>query len=463
MAALLWLALGGAQAQITRCYMPGREDRVTCLSLKVPLDWRAPKAAQISVFAAIIPALSRSASSDPLFLLPGGPGQSGDALLPFVPQAFRAINQSRDLVLLYPRGTKRSTLLRCADSKTLPQSDADIAAEIKACAAAQKVDPRFFTSADIAQDIDALRKALGYARINLWGGSFGTRLAQHYAKNFPAQTRSLILDGATPITESILLSSARSMDAALASIAAACRSDKSCNAQMPNLDTQLRALVARLNARPERITLMDPATLKPQRFSLNGKTLAMAIRQTLYAPQSRALLPPLVKAALTGNYQPFAALASGPELQGEAMAIGAHLSAMCAEDVPAVTAAQMQAASRGTMLGLMEYQNYQLQCAQWPHRKLSAAERAWTAPDVPVLVLSGALDPVTPPALGTKTAALFKRSRHIIVPASGHISSAFACAPRLLQNFLDDLKPAKLETKCLQHAVPPAPLSSANG
>jgi pimeloyl-ACP methyl ester carboxylesterase len=461
--ALLWMLVSAAQAQTTRCYLPGREDRVTCITLKVPLDWRAPKGKQISVFAAVIPALSRSANSDPLFLLPGGPGQSGDALLQLLPQAFRTINQSRDLVLIYPRGTARSTLLRCTEPESLMVSDADIRKLVQRCAAAQKVDTRFFTSIEIAQDMEAVRKALGYARINIWGGSFGTRLAQHYAKTYPVQTRSLILDGATPITESVLLSSPRSMEQALASISQACKQDKSCAAQMPNLLGEVRSLAMRLSARPQRITLTHPATLKRETVALDARSLVMAIRLSLYAPQSRAMLPPLIKAALAGNYQPFAAFASGPDLQGEAMSMGAHLSAMCAEDVAAVNDAQIRAASGGTLLGRLEYQNYQLQCAAWPHRNLPASARVWTTPKMPVLVLSGALDPVTPPALGTKTAALFASSRHIIVPASGHISSGFGCAPKILQAFLDDLEPAKLDIKCLLYAKPPTPLSSANG
>jgi pimeloyl-ACP methyl ester carboxylesterase len=461
-ALLLSMMASAAGAQTTRCYLPGREDRVTCLTLSVPLDWQAPTARKIDVFAAVIPALSRSASSDPLFLLPGGPGQNGDALLQLVPTAFRTINQSRDLVLVYPRGTARSALLRCAAPKTLATNDAEMRAALKACAAAQTVDTRFFTSIEIVQDMEAVRAALGYARINIWGGSFGTRLAQHYANRYPARTRSLILDGATPLTDSILLSTPHSMEQAVASISAACTHNKSCAVQMPDMQGQLRGLMTRLAAQPQRILLVDPATLKPQTMMLDGKSLAMAIRLSLYAPQTRAMLPPLIKAALAGNYQPFAAFASSAGGQ-DAVSTGAHLSAMCAEDVSAVTASQVQQASAATLLGHSEYETYLQQCALWPHRMLTAQERLWTAPDVPALVLSGALDPVTPPALGAKTAALFKRSRHIIVPASGHISSSFGCAPKLLEQFLDDLDLGALDARCLRYAQPPAPLSSANG
>jgi pimeloyl-ACP methyl ester carboxylesterase len=451
-----------AKSQTTRCYLPGREDRATCLQLVVPLDWRAPGAKKISIFAAIIPALSRSDSSDPVFLLPGGPGQGGDALLDLLPSAFRIVNQQRDLVLIYPRGTQRSTLLACADSQNIVPSDAELLAHVSACAARQKVDTRFFTSEEIAQDIEAVRKALGYARINIWGGSFGTRLAQHYAKAFPATTRSLILDGATPITESILLSSPRSMEQALVSISTACSKDKSCTTHVPKLHQNIAALVTRLNVRPQTINIIDPLSLRVQKMTLDGRSLAMAIRIALYGPQTRALLPPLIKAALAGHYQPFAAFASAGGMDSNSMSFGAHLSAMCAEDVPGVTPLQMQRASRGTVLGNQEYERYQKQCARWPHRQLKPMG-AWARSTVPTLVLSGALDPVTPPALGAKTAALFKTSRHIIVPASGHISSHFACAPTLLAAFLDHLTPAKLDSKCLMHALPPTPLSTANG
>ncbi len=461
--ALLYVQTLAATAETTRCYLPGREDRVTCLNLQVPLDWRAPQGQKIGIFAAVIPALSRAEARDPLFLLPGGPGQSGDGLLDLVPTAFRIINQSRDLVLIYPRGTHRSTALACAASTNIWPSDAEIRAQIAACAAAQKIDPRFFTSREIVQDMNALRRALGYQQINIWGGSFGTRLAAHFAKAYPAETRSLILDGATSITESILLSSPQSMEQALRSISNACKDDKSCAAQIPNLYQNVHALVSRLNNTPQIVALSDPATLQTRTIKLDGRMLAMAIRLALYAPQSRAIVPPLIKAALAGNYQPFAAFTAGMDVHDEALSLGAHLSAMCAEDVSAVTLPQMQIASRGTLLGVAEYQSYQQQCTLWPHQKLSATDSSGQMPDTPVLILSGALDPVTPPALGHKVAALFKRHRHIIIPASGHISSGFACAPSLLATFLHDLTPTKLDVKCLMRALPPAPLSSANG
>jgi pimeloyl-ACP methyl ester carboxylesterase len=459
---LLLLVILPAQAQTTRCYLPGREDRVTCLQLAVPLDWAAPKAAKISLFAAVIPALSRSNSSDPVFLLPGGPGQSGDSLLDLVPTAFRIINQSRDLVLMYPRGTHRSTLLACAPHKGAMLSEAAALAQLSVCAKAQKTDPRFFTAPDIARDMEAVRQALGYGRINIWGGSFGTRLAQHYELLYPATTRSLILDAATPITQSILLSSPSSMERALDSIARACSKDSSCARSAPRLKADIVALTTRLTAKPQTMMLTDPATLAQQRITLDGKSFLMAIRLSLYAPQTRAMLPPLIEAAKLGNYQPFAAFTASSGLDDQMMSSGAHLSAMCAEDVARTNLAQMQAANNATILGSMEYENYQAQCARWPHRILTPMA-PWKKSPVPALVLSGALDPVTPPALGAASAALFTAARHIIIPASGHISSGFACAPNLLAEFLDTLKPAALNTKCLMHAQPPAPLSSANG
>ncbi len=463
---LLWLLIllvaVPAQAQSSRCYLPGREDRVRCLQLRVPLDYAKPAAQKISVFTAVIPALSRSGGNEPVFLLPGGPGQSGDSLLGLVPSAFRIINQTHDLVLIYPRGTQRSTPLTCAPTTSMALTDAQALAQTSACAAAQKVDPRFFTAEDIAHDIETVRKALGYTRINIWGGSFGTRLAQHYAVRFPAATRSLILDAATPITESLLLSSPASMERALDSISRACSLDKSCAANMPKLKQSVAALVARLQAKPQTISLTDPATLVPQRVKLDGKTLALAIRFSLYAPQTRAMLPPLIRAAFTGNFQPLFAFTALAGLEGDALSSGAHLSAMCAQDVAQLTPATMRAASVGTVIGMFEYDTYVSQCAVWPHRRVIAVKR-WQVLPIPTLVLSGALDPVTPPLLGAKTAALFKPARHIIVPASGHISSSFACAPNLLADFLESLEPDKLDTKCLMHALPPAPLSSANG
>jgi pimeloyl-ACP methyl ester carboxylesterase len=452
-----------AQGQTTRCYLPGREDRVTCLQLTVPLDWRAPRAEKISIFAAVIPALSRSDSNDPIFLLPGGPGQGGDALLDMLPTAFRVINQQRDVVLIYPRGTQRSTLLDCDTPERLTTTHAQMRALVQRCAQSLRQNPRFFSAAEIVRDIDAVRRSLRYRRINIWGSGHGARLAQHHARLFPATTRSLILDSAKPVTESVFLSSPMAMDAALRSISVACQKDKSCAAQMPDVHSSVRALIARLSARPQLIAVTNPATLKPEKQLLEARALALAIRMALSMPQYRATMPPMIKAVLADNYQPLAAFVSRAGRKGEAMSLAAQLSILCGEDVAGLNRTQMQRASQGTSLGLLQYDYIQMQCALWPHRPLSGLPTTSQAVAVPTLILSGGLDPVTPPALAAKTARLFKPSRLIVIPASGISSSNFACAPAVMTDFLDHLDPTKVDSRCLLHAQPPAPLSSANG
>lgn len=189
------------------CFVPDVAATARCVSLEVPLDWAHPEGRRLRIEAAIVPAVSGRPQPDPLIVLAGGPGQAASDYGAFVDTAFRDVSRQRDIVLFDQRGSGRSGALRCelpGDALTGFQTPA-MRAALEACGERLGADAVFYTLADVVRDLEALRVALGWERVNLWGGSFGTRTAQHYIRALPitralgrARWRHLRRDAALP-------------------------------------------------------------------------------------------------------------------------------------------------------------------------------------------------------------------------------------------------------------------------
>ncbi len=454
------------QPNVIRCFLPGIEDAAHCLNLTVPLDWSMPSGKSISVFAAVFPALSRGSHQDPLFILPGGPGQSGDMLLPMIKSVFNDSNKTRDLVLIYPRGTARSSPLLCPQLSALLSNDnAAIAKLFKACAATQKNNPRYFTTTEITHDTNAIRETLGYNTINLWGGSFGTRLAQHYIAAYPRTVRTVILDGATRLGQSIFTTTPHSIDIAINAIAIMCKLDSACAAKGPDIRAELHSLMVKLHDHPEITIANDPLTGVPRTITIDATMLIEIVGMALYNPDTRAIVPVIIRMAKLENYLPLFAIATqvGTQLGEGALSTGHQLSVLCAEDFQYTTRKDVAFVAQNTFSGMIEYDRTAAVCAVWPHGIV--ANSAWQPieSNVPALVLSGGLDPVTPPSLGAATAAQFHIATHVVALASGHGVSMFGCAPKIIAGFLDQASMRGLDTTCLTRPKPQAPLASKNG
>ncbi len=442
------------------CFLPGMEDAVDCVTLLVPLDRAHPAGQKIAVFAAVLPALSRDSARDGLMLVPGGPGQSGDSLVPLATGPFRDIRQTRDIVLLYPRGTARSGPLVCpgldsAASITSPE----MAALANTCAARLKNGTVHFTATDIVADMEALRRALGYPQLSLWGGSFGSRIVQHFAREYPARTRLVILDAVAPAGVSIAQTAPRAAEAALRSLDAACMADRTCRTSTPSVARDVEALLKSF-AVPRQVSMTDPVTGRTTRLTVDRQTLAGTIHLTLYHPQTRAMLPQLIAAAKQGRLEPLLAMsaATGAALDDQ-IAVGANFSALCAEDM-------QLGPSSVPPTGFMGDGQYGLLkniCGQWPHKKVPPRFLQKFASNVPALILSGALDPITPPEGGAIAASYFSNAVHVTLPASAHISSTYGCVPRRIAKFVEEGRTRAADWACTQKAKPPAPLGTPNG
>jgi pimeloyl-ACP methyl ester carboxylesterase len=444
-------ATPAAPAQTRSCHLPGVEEALRCLTLPVPLEPGKP--ATLNLHVTIAPALRQGARPDPLFVLAGGPGEAGSDVLPLLSTAFRRVRATRDIVFIDQRGTGLSGKLDCpSDSDEDAQlSDLEADAALRRCIAASKAPFAAYTTAAAARDIEAVRRALGFGRINLWGGSYGTRLAQAYARAYPAGVRTLTLD-AVAAPDQVIPAGGHDAQAALDRLFAQCASDAACAHAYPNLRGEFDALVARLDAGPLTLNLPDPRTARQVDVTMTSARLLDTVRNMLYAPADARRLPFLVHSASAGRWQPFVArrnLAADFSPDGSPATL-LHLAVVCAEDMPRFTPAL--AASDASPLTRTLADRLRGLC-----RAMNVPAVPETPPTriaAPVLLLSGAQDPVTPPRRAQDAARFMDHAQLLTAPNAGHGVSQLGCAPRLLRTFLD--RPdAKVDGACLNEI--PAP------
>jgi pimeloyl-ACP methyl ester carboxylesterase len=433
-----------------------------CTTLRVPEDPARPAGRTIDLAIARVPAISRRKAPDPVFLIAGGPGMGTKAMYPTVAGAFARLGRERDLVLVDQRGTGDSAELDCElDEQDLADSDpAHLPALAKDCLdalAARPQDVRQYTTSVAVQDLERVRVALGYGPINLYGVSYGTRVAQHYLRRHPAAVRSAILDGVVPPGLALGPAMAIDAEAALTRILARCAADGPCAKAYGDPVLRYRALRAELEQQPVDLVLADPSTGTPRPLRFGARHLGAVLRLSSYGDSQASLLPmALHEAQAKRNFTPLAGLflmATGG--LRDTVAFGMNSSVVCAEDIPFIDERGVdRAALAGTYLGTEMLDSLRAVCSVWPRGPVDADFRQPLASDVPVLLLSGSDDPVTPPENAVAAMPGLRRARHLVIAGEGHGQLGVTCMDRVMEAFVRDLDPARLDASCLQRARP---------
>lgn len=449
--------------------LTGNAIEAQCTTFEVAENPAAPEGRRIALNIAWLPNTGNSAAMpDPVFLLAGGPGQAATEHAGFVSLALADVRKQRDVILIDQRGTGRSHPLACMDdadkAQALPHdADARTLADFAGkCAAALDADPRFYTTSEAVGDLETVRTAMGAEKINLVGVSYGTRVAQQYAARHPQHTRSLVLDGVAPNDLVVGAEFARTFERSLALQVAQCQKLPSCKARFPSdLRTQLRTLKTRLAAAPVEVDYRDPATGEFKRDTLTADTVLGISRMFSYMPQMAALLPVVMDEADAGRYGPLMALAQmmSGSVAGQ-MTQGMQWSVICAEDAPRYRA---DPADEATVLGGDMAELFYAACRGWP---AGVAPEAFTAPlrsDVPALLLSGEIDPVTPPEYGERVLAGLPNGRHIVLSGQAHNVIGTGCMPKLVGQFIETTDPDALDLECTTTIGYVPPFTTFNG
>lgn len=442
------LSAAPANQQGHLCHLPGYDQALRCITVTVPLDYQHPEERELALHVTLAPALRESARPDPLFVLAGGPGQAGSEILPLLDNALRKTRATRDIVFIDQRGTGLSGKLDCDSTQTLEEYTIPEQEKIVAtCMRSLKQPFAFYNTINSARDVEQVRAALGYRQINLWGSSYGTRLAQTFARLFPDSLRAMILD-AVAAPDQIIFAWGRDAQASLDAVFMHCAEDAGCHAAFPALRQQFSALLQQVNTGSVRLDFPHPRTARRIQMQLIPDRFLQTVRVALYSADSASRLPFLINSAAKGDWGPFLAqMYSASDFSLDGPAIGLMLSVTCAEDIPRLTPAIVADEERNSFLGGLEVKLLPAWC-----RYVNVPPVPYQQPsviDAPTLLLSGALDPVTPPVRANGAAKFIAHAQHFVVANVGHGVSQSGCAPRLLREFLDNPDQA-LEAQCLK-------------
>jgi len=430
-----------------------------CGTLKVYEDRPSKQGRQIDLNIVVLPALRTDAQPDPLFFLAGGPGQGAAKMAKMIREAYRQVLTDRDIVLVDQRGTGKSNPLNCEDQddslKAFGRSDADTMALLKTCLAGYDADLRLYTTPIAMDDLDDVRAYLGYDTINLYGGSYGTRAGLVYMRQHGDRVRAAILDGVAPTDMRLPLFFARDVQRALVLLTADCAANTACNTNYPNLQDRVRALMQRLEKEPPTVRVTHPRTGERGEVKMTARIVANILASTLYIPMASSLIPALVERAEHNDFQGLLALATLGG-QGEPnMSVGMQLAVICAEDAPKITPADLARESEGSIFGPHVMRAQQDACAFWPRGTVEPSFYEPVKSSIPTLVMSGELDPVTPPVWGAAITRHLSNAKHVVIPGTGHTAGGTGCGMRIIRHFITSGSVDSLDTSCVANVKRP--------
>ncbi len=456
---------GNANASLSleRCRLEGVSGQARCGTLEVFEDREAKRGRKLKLHVAVLPALAARPEPDPVFILAGGPGQSATGVAGMVSPALERVRRRRDLVFVDQRGTGKSGLLACELEPETPTLNEKLRAEFdeaktRECAQAlsRDHDLRHYGTDVAMDDLDDVRAALGYEQINLWGASYGTRAGLVYLRRHPGRVRAAILDGVAPMALVLPLDAAKDADRALRLLFDACEGDEGCRAAYPSLQPRFEALLAKLEAAPAKVVAPHPVTGEPEEVEVSRDAFIRILRVLLYQPEATSLVPLTVARAAEGDFRPFLAqsewVSSG---FANDVAVGMFMSVVCTEDAPFLDEAEIRKRAEGTYIGPTFALDIAKSCSVWPAGEVAEGFREPVQSDVPVLLLSGELDPVTPPRWAEEAKAHLPNAKHLELPATGHGTLGNACVRKLIERFLDAGNTSVVPDACDEVTRPP--------
>lgn len=448
--------------ELTECELSGTDRTARCGTLEVPEDRASREGRRIGLRVVVLPAREPPAAADPVFFLAGGPGQAATADAGGA--ADHPLGERRDLVFVDLRGTGGSRPLGCDLGGAQATAEAYLAGRmpperLSRCLEGYDADPRHYTTAPAVDDLDDVRAALGYDRINLAGGSYGTRVALVYARRHPERVRTLLLSGVAPLSYRVPLPHPRASHRALQALAEACAADESCRKAHGDVGALFDRITADLERKPRTVPVGGEALPEGTRLTLDADMLRGAVHFSLYDTRAAARLPALLAAADAGRYRPLATWAATLALRFDRQIhLGMFLSVVCSEDEPRVGPADLEGATDGTYMGDAWVGGTYAACEVWPAQEVPSAFFEPVATDAPVLLVSGAVDPATPPRWAERVADRLPNARHVVVPGKGHTPTWPGCAEEVAARFVERAGAEGVDLSCLEERErPPFP------
>lgn len=431
------------------------ERAVTCGYLTVPENRRAAGGRQLQLAVAIVHATGNTPESDPIVFLHGGPGAQAVASTPWVANNLGEALVNRDLIVFDQRGMGLSQpSLDCPEvaaavypllGQVQPPEVRREAAEAAHTACYRRlvatgIDLTQYNSAESAADINDLRLALGHDQVNLYGVSYGSRLALTAMRDYPHAVRSAILDSTVPLEVDMFATLHTHRARAFSLLFSHCAADARCAVAFPDLENRFYALVDKLDAEPLTVQLRYQGDSQLYDVAVDGDSLINILHWALYSGETIPYLPRYIAELESGIVTNWLDLIYAYAFIADGYSEGASAAVMCREEyglsnmvlVTDTLHPRLQAAAASFLAAEAD------QCAIWQVAPAPALENEPVRSAIPTLILAGEFDPITPPYWGEQVAATLGTAYYYAFPGASHgVLSEQACAREMVAVFLD--------------------------
>lgn len=443
--------------QLADCFVFGVKSQAKCGTLSVAENRSKPQSEdnQINMNVVVLPKFKEESKAYPLFFLAGGPGQAATELAGVINATLSEVRQQHDIVLIDQRGTGKSNALECPmdeiDSLVFEDASIDWKHEVEKCL--NQINTKnlsSYSTYDAVEDFEAVRKALGYEKVHLYGGSYGTRSGFAYLKNHPNSIESAILDSNAPM-ELIVGFFGQTGQAAFELLLTDCKNHQKCNESFPDLKQDYLKLISQLEQKPYQQEIFHPVSGEKLTVNITKKKVVEAVRAALYDLGSRQSVPYVINAAANGDFRSIAVMISAssePDKPGK-LYIGLTMNIICNEDIPRATEQDFVRDRDNYFSGELGYTSFTDICEYWPNWQAPSNFAEPVTADVPVLLFSGKYDPVTPPQYGEMALKSLPNAKHVVIENGSHVASLRMCADTISQ-FLTNSNFEQLDVECAE-------------
>lgn len=457
---LLFSQTDGCKLEKTTTFFPEEKEinqnNIEWSYLTVPENWDNLSGKKIKIAVAILKSTSKSSNSNPVLYIEGGPGAGGiEGIWSWLKHPLR---EKSDIILVDVRGTGNSLPKFCPNlgkkfleilSKNQNSTQDEQQKVIAAMSCKQDlmnrgIDLNMYNSKSIAKDLNALKMALNYENWNVYGVSYGTYTAQVYANDFPQDIKSLILDSSISDISQYYNFNTINYISSLNKVFNACKNDPNCNKQYPNLEKVYYETIEKLDKKPVTVNV-DKKIITDGKFTYNAEDFKVAIQQGLYNKKLIQVIPMLIFEFNRGNKNTLSSLVAA--FSGAlGLDYGQYYCVSCNEAIPNNSIATFNKEAQNYKKlkgGLSFYKSDFLVCDKWNlgngnHKKSLNDLSNLSVITSPVLVFSGAFDPITPPSNGKITADKFKNAYLVNAPISGHAPSFSKLGFKLVNEFIQN-------------------------
>lgn len=419
---------------------------------------------KISLYIIVIPSINKT-NRPPIFMIEGGPGVSVTNGAAFYADKKNPYRQNNDVVLVDARGTGKSNPLYCPSlqqKENLQQQLDEMypAEKVKTCyeLLSKENDLKQYNTTNVVQDLEEIRKWLGYKKIHVYGLSYGTRVALQYMRMYPQSLESSVLWSPVPTYASVPLYHAKFAQQALEKIWNDCSSDSSCSKNYPGISSEFISLMERLKLKPAEYLFKD-STGATEHITISWDAFQTKLRSLMYAPAGIRTIPYIVHQAYNGNLQPFIDLFPSAKTFDDFLAEGFYLCVTCMEDVPFIDPSQIALTTQNTFMGDYRILQQMQACANWSKAVVSKEFLLPVKSTVPTFIISGSFDPVTSTSWAKEIANTLTNSTLVVIPHMSHLFDGLSnedCFDNMVVDFITNGNKQKLKTGCVNEMKPPA-------